>query len=99
MFVPISKANEASAATKSLDVKAMAYDTYEIKFGQLLADWMDESKDFTFHGKVIPADRKQMTEGVFAFNRQIQEWQDAYTAVFNIFNLKLQDVQQTKNWF
>ncbi len=97
--ISASQVNNIAPEVSKVDVKSLAYDIYEVKFGQILADWMEEGKDVYFHGTKIPADRKWMTEGVFAFNKTIQEYGDVFTMAMNIFNTQNQDVQKIGNMF
>ena len=95
-YVPTAKVNQY-VETGNLDVKSVANDIYNVQFPRLLSDWLDDSKDIYFHGKLIPADQKNMMTGQMALQQQLQDYTNQWTMTFNLYNVEMnmdKDIQK-----
>ena len=95
-YVPAASVNNYIGDKSSTDMKAMAYNTYQVSFPTLLADYMDPDKDVVLNGAVYTAEMKSLPGGVMAFNLAIDQLSKAFEAAYKIYELQLNDVTLIK---
>ena len=95
-YIAPGRAVEYIGGKSNADIRAMAYNTYEVSFPELMAAYVDPDRDVYMNNRIYTAEEKTLPGGVAAFNMEIQTITNAFTAAYKIFELQLNDVNLIK---